>query len=202
MLRRNGPVIKPWSLVRKTSENLMGSLQGGGANVCEKCAIFDWCLTLSRKQNINTGVKDIHRTLARNLAKRRWIFGPLSVLPVCPVPYVTLVYCGQTVGWIKMPLSMEVGIGPGDFVLDGDSAPSPDKRGTPAPSFRPMSVVTKRLDGSRYATWYGGRPRSRPHCVSLDGDPAPPPPTEKGTAVPHFSIHVYCGQTVARLGNC
>jgi len=30
---------------------------------------------------------------------------------------VTLVYCGQTVGWIKMPLGMEVGLGPGDIVL-------------------------------------------------------------------------------------
>ena len=26
-------------------------------------------------------------------------------------------------GWIKMPHGMEVGFGPGDFVLDGDSAP-------------------------------------------------------------------------------
>jgi len=25
--------------------------------------------------------------------------------------------------WIKMPLGMEVGVGPGDFVLDGDAAP-------------------------------------------------------------------------------
>ena len=28
-------------------------------------------------------------------------------------------------GWIKMPLGMEVALGPGDFVLDGDPAPSP-----------------------------------------------------------------------------
>jgi len=33
----------------------------------------------------------------------------------------------------------------------------------------------------------------------LDGDPAP---TERGTAAPHFSAHVYCGQTVAHLSNC
>ena len=33
---------------------------------------------------------------------------------------VTLVYCGQTVGWIKMPLGTEVGLIPGDIVLDGD----------------------------------------------------------------------------------
>jgi len=40
-----------------------------------------------------------------------------------------LVYCGQTVGWIRMPLGTEVGLGPGDIVLDGDPAP-PMKRGT------------------------------------------------------------------------
>ena len=33
------------------------------------------------------------------------------------------VYCGQTAGWIKMPLGTEVGLGPGDIVLDGDPAP-------------------------------------------------------------------------------
>jgi len=36
---------------------------------------------------------------------------------------VTLVYCGQTVGWIKMKLGVEVGLGPGHIVLDGDPAP-------------------------------------------------------------------------------
>ena len=36
---------------------------------------------------------------------------------------VTLVYCGQTVGWIKMKLGMEVGLSPGHTVLDGDSTP-------------------------------------------------------------------------------
>ena len=37
------------------------------------------------------------------------------------------VYCGQTAAWIKMPLGMEVGLGPGDFVLDGNPAPPPQK---------------------------------------------------------------------------
>jgi len=35
---------------------------------------------------------------------------------------VTLVYCGQTVAWIKMKLGMQVGLGPGHIVLDGDSS--------------------------------------------------------------------------------
>jgi len=36
---------------------------------------------------------------------------------------VTLVYCGQTVGWIRTPRGMEVGLVPSDIVLDGDPAP-------------------------------------------------------------------------------
>jgi len=63
---------------------------------------------------------------------------------------VTLVCCGQTVGWIRMPLGTEVGLGPGHIVLNGNSHPSPrlQKEHTPA-NFRPMSVVAKWLDGSR-----------------------------------------------------
>ena len=34
-------------------------------------------------------------------------------------------------GWIKMPLGMEVSLGPGDFVLDGDPATSPKRGRTP-----------------------------------------------------------------------
>jgi len=58
--------------------------------------------------------------------------------------FLTHVYCGQTTGWIKMPLGTEVGLGLGDVVLDGD--PAPPKRGT-APSFRLMSILEKWLDG-------------------------------------------------------
>ena len=36
-------------------------------------------------------------------------------------------------GQIKMPLGMEVGLGPGDFVLDGDPAPLPKKGAEPLP---------------------------------------------------------------------
>ena len=45
-------------------------------------------------------------------------------------------FCGQTAGWTKMALDMEVGLSPGDFVLDGDPAPSLPKRGwSPRPQF-------------------------------------------------------------------
>jgi len=53
------------------------------------------------------------------------------------------VYCGQTAGWIKMPLGMELGLGPCQIVLDGDSAPATPAKGAqqPRPSFRPMPIV-------------------------------------------------------------
>ena len=44
---------------------------------------------------------------------------------------VTLVYCGQTVGRIKMKLSMQVGLDPGHIVLGGDLAPPPLKGHSP-----------------------------------------------------------------------
>ena len=37
------------------------------------------------------------------------------------------VYCGQTAGWIKMPLDTEVDLDPGHIVLDGAQLPSPGK---------------------------------------------------------------------------
>jgi len=60
-------------------------------------------------------------------------------------------YCDQTAGCIKMPLGMEVGLSPGDFVFDGDSAPLSPKRGRNSlPTVRPMSIVAKQLDVSRW----------------------------------------------------
>jgi len=111
---------------------------------------------------------------------------PMHCLSVCPVPHVlsclsvTLVYCGQTVWWIKMKLGRQVGLGPGHIVLDGDPAPHPLK-GTQPPIFGPYPL---RPSGciDQDATWYGGR--RRPRRLVLDGVPAPPPP--KGGGRHHF----------------
>jgi len=70
------------------------------------------------------------------------------------LPYFSIhVYCGQTAGWIRIPLGTEVGIVPGDIVLDGDSA-SPTERGTAAPTFWPMSIVSKRSPISATAEFF------------------------------------------------
>jgi len=55
-------------------------------------------------------------------------------LSVCPVLSETFVHYDQTVGWIKMKLGMQVGLGPGHIVLDGDPAP-PTPKGYSLPQF-------------------------------------------------------------------
>jgi len=90
-----------------------------------------------------------------------------------------LVYCGQTVGWIKIPHGLEVGLGRGHIVLDGDVVPSL-KKGTAAPNFLPMSIMDKRLDRSTCHLVQGYRPRPTRHCVRWGLSP----PQEKGAQQP------------------
>ena len=59
-----------------------------------------------------------------------------------------------------MKLGIQVSLVPGHIVLDED--PAPPEKGTEPPNFRPMSIVAKRLDGSRF-----------PSDIVLVGDPAP-----------------------------
>ena len=65
--------------------------------------------------------------------------GPSSCLSV------TLVNCGQIIGWIKMPLGRDVGLSLGDCVRWVYPAPSMHWKGNSSqPPFWPTSVVTKR----------------------------------------------------------
>jgi len=50
-----------------------------------------------------------------------------------PPQFSAHVYRGQTAGWIKMPLDIEVGLGPGDIVLDGEPAPLRQNGGRATP---------------------------------------------------------------------
>jgi len=79
--------------------------------------------------------------------------------------------------WIKMSLGMELGLGAGDFVLDGDPAHPSPKGGRP-PIFGPCLLWPNgRMDEA--GTWHGGR--RQPRRLVLDGDPAP---TSKGGEAP------------------
>jgi len=60
----------------------------------------------------------------------RWVWGE-GTQPSSPRPkkgtassqFLAHVYYGQTAGWIKVPLGMEVGLGPGGVVLMGTKLP-------------------------------------------------------------------------------
>ena len=62
--------------------------------------------------------------------------------------FLVHVCCGQTAGWIKMPLGSEVDLGPG----------------TAPPILAHVLWPNGCMDQD--ATLYCGRPRSRPHCVT------------------------------------
>jgi len=104
----------------------------------------------------------------------RW--GPRSPSPKGAEPphqFAASVRCGQTVGWTKMPLGMEVGLSPGDFVFNKDLAPPRRKRAQPHPIFgRCLLWPSGWMDQD--ATWYGGKPRPRRRCVRW-GRSSPPP---------------------------
>jgi len=77
------------------------------------------------------------------------------------------VCCDQTAGWIKTPLGTVVGLGPSNIVLDVD--PAPPARGTvpPPPQKKIGPCLLWPYDWmDQDATWYEGRPRPIPHCVT------------------------------------
>ena len=92
---------------------------------------------------------------------------------------MSVVRCGPTAGWIKMPLGMELGLGPGDFVLNGDPAPLP-KMGHSPPIFGPCVLWPNICIRKPLGTEVGLDPRD----IVLDGDPAPLP--KKGQSAPIF----------------
>ena len=84
------------------------------------------------------------------------------VLSCLSVLSVTLVYSGQTVGWIKIKLGVQVGIGPGHIVLEGDPAPLPKKGAEPPILSTWLLWPNGWMDQD--ATRYGDRSQPWPHC--------------------------------------
>jgi len=94
-----------------------------------------------------------------------------------------------------MKLGMEIGLDPGHIVLDGDGH-LPLKRGT--------TPFLAHFCCGHMAGWI-----KMPFGTQIGLDPdnivrwGPSFPHDMGTAAPpHFSAHVYCGQTVAHLSIC
>jgi len=88
-----------------------------------------------------------------------------------------------------MPLVTEVGIGPGDFVLDADPAELPQKGHKPYTQL--LAHVCCDQTAGLINMPLGTEVGLGPGDLALDGDPAPP----KGGTASQFSTHVCCVQT-------
>jgi len=87
-------------------------------------------------------------------------------------------------GWIKMPFSMEEGLWPGDFVLDGDPAPPPQKWAEPPPQF--LAHVHCGQTAGLMKMALGIKVGLGPGYIVLDWDQAFFPPKGGGTLSPVF----------------
>jgi len=93
--------------------------------------------------------------------------------------------------WIKMSLGMELGLGPGDFVVDGDPAlPSP--KGGRAPKSLAHVYCGQTVGWIKLVL--GMKVSLSSGESVLDGDLAPLPKRGRSSP-PQFSAHFYCGQT-------
>jgi len=96
-------------------------------------------------------------------------------------PMAAHVCCGQTAGWIKMPLGMELGLSPGETVLDGGPSSHPKKGHSPH--------FLAHVRSGQMTGWLkmplGMEPGLCPGHIVLDGGPAPP---KKGAQTPIFGL--------------
>jgi len=95
------------------------------------------------------------------------------------------VYCGQTAGWMKLVLGMEVGFSPGDFVLYGDPVPFPKKGRRTPPQFSAHFYCAQTAGCIEMPL--GMEVGLSPGRFVLDGDPAPSP---KGGRAPFPILRV------------
>jgi len=93
------------------------------------------------------------------------------------------VHCGQTAGWIKTALGMEVGLGPSHIVLDGDSASLPKKGAEPPSEFLAHFYCAQTVGCIKVPL--GMEVGLSPCDCVIYGDPAPPP---KGGGAPNFLL--------------
>jgi len=68
---------------------------------------------------------------------------------------------GQMAAWIKMPLGMELGLDPSEFVLDRDPGPVPQKRAEPPSKKFGPCLLGPNGWMDQDGTWHGSRPQPR-----------------------------------------
>jgi len=109
--------------------------------------------------------------------------------PASPPPnrhspqFLAHICCDQMAGWIKVSLGMKVDLGPGDFVLYEDPAPSQKGGRAPSSIFGPCPLWSNGWmdqDG----TWHRGGPWSRLHCARLE--PNSPAQKRRRSPLPIF----------------
>ena len=94
---------------------------------------------------------------------------------------------------MKLVLGTEVGLSPGDFVLDGDPVPFPPKGAEPPPQFSAHFYCgqTARCIKMPLGMDVGLSPGN----FVLDGDLVFPPKQRGAKPPSQFSAHFYCAQT-------
>jgi len=139
----------------------------------------------------------IERTVLQTVSQK-WLAYAIRPLSDC---FVTLVYCGQTVAWIKMSLDAEVGLGSGHVYSVSWRPSFPYGKGHSSPL--PLLRFTEESRGpcllwpcngwmDQDTTWYGGRPRPKQHCVRWEPSS---PRARKGAQQPLTLFGpLYCGR--------
>ena len=90
-----------------------------------------------------------------------------------------------------MPLGMEIGLGTGNIVLDGDPAPQKEH----SPKFWSMSAVAKTAGWIKMPL--GTKIYLSPGYILFDDDLfcLQMSTQKRDTGAPHLSAHIYCDQT-------
>jgi len=86
--------------------------------------------------------------------------------------FLANVHCGQTAGWTQMPVGMEIGLDPGDFVSDGDPRLPPEKGHTSPTQF--LAHVYCDQTAGWIKMPLGTEVNLDPGNIVLDGVAAPP----------------------------
>jgi len=174
----------------RVAENGIGWEGGDGRAQCGRSVICDClvCLFVCASYISGTAERICAKYTETTCLVPRSDECYLSVcLSLLSVFSVTLVYCGQTAGWINMKLGMQVGLGPGHIVLDGNPAAAALR-----PPKGPDPQFSAHICCGQMAGWIkmplGREVGISPSDIALNGDPAPLP--QRGAETPIFGTYL------------